>query len=99
MRELLYTPLSWLYGLAVNFRHRLFDWGVLKGEQFDIPIICIGNIKSCRRVSFNTVTFYNFFQHGRYGNVIVYNKYFVRHIFLLYTIKHFLYYEILLHLQ
>ena len=44
MRELLYTPLSWLYGLAVNFRHRLFDWGVLKGEQFDIPIICIGNI-------------------------------------------------------
>ena len=31
MRELLYTPLSWLYGLAVNFRHRLFDWGVLKG--------------------------------------------------------------------
>ena len=44
MRELLYTPLSWLYGLAVNFRHRLFDWGVLKSEQFDIPIICIGNI-------------------------------------------------------
>lgn len=44
MRELLYVPLSWLYSLAVNFRHRLFDWGVLKSEQFDIPIICIGNI-------------------------------------------------------
>lgn len=44
MRELLYVPLSWLYSMAVNFRHRLFDWGVLKSEQFDIPIICIGNI-------------------------------------------------------
>ena len=44
MRELLYVPLSWLYSLAVNFRHRLFDWGVLKSEEFDIPIVCIGNI-------------------------------------------------------
>ena len=44
MRDLLYVPLSWLYAMAVNFRHRLFDWGVFKSEQFDIPIICIGNI-------------------------------------------------------
>lgn len=44
MRDLLYAPLSWLYSLAVNFRHRLFDWGVLKSEQYDIPIVCIGNI-------------------------------------------------------
>ncbi|MBR5465541.1 MAG: tetraacyldisaccharide 4'-kinase [Alistipes sp.] len=44
MRDLLYVPLSLLYSMAVNFRHRLFDWGVLKSEKFDIPIICIGNI-------------------------------------------------------
>lgn len=44
MRDLLYLPLSWLYSLAVNFRHCLFDWGILKSEQFDIPIVCIGNI-------------------------------------------------------
>ncbi|MBR4052557.1 MAG: tetraacyldisaccharide 4'-kinase [Alistipes sp.] len=44
MRDLLYIPLSWLYSMAVNFRHRLFDWGVLKSEEFDIPIVCIGNI-------------------------------------------------------
>ena len=35
---------AWLYKLGVMFRHRLFDWGVLKSEKFDIPIVCIGNI-------------------------------------------------------
>ncbi|MDO4758258.1 MAG: tetraacyldisaccharide 4'-kinase [Rikenellaceae bacterium] len=44
MRDLLYMPLSFLYGMVVNLRHNLFDWGVLKSEKFDIPIICIGNI-------------------------------------------------------
>lgn len=44
MREILYAPLALLYRLAVTFRHRLFDWGLLKSEKFDIPIICIGNI-------------------------------------------------------
>ncbi len=44
MREIFYAPLALLYRLAVTFRHRLFDWGMLKSEKFDIPIICIGNI-------------------------------------------------------
>ena len=44
MRNLLFVPLAFLYRLGVMFRHRLFDWGVLKSERFDIPIICIGNI-------------------------------------------------------
>lgn len=44
MRELLFAPLAFLYRLAVSFRHNLFDWGFLKSEKFDIPIICIGNI-------------------------------------------------------
>lgn len=37
-------PFSWLYGLIVYFRNKFFDWGILKQEKFDIPIICIGNI-------------------------------------------------------
>ncbi|MBR5850829.1 MAG: tetraacyldisaccharide 4'-kinase [Alistipes sp.] len=44
MRELLLAPLALLYRLAVTFRHHLFDWGILKSERFDVPIICIGNI-------------------------------------------------------
>lgn len=37
-------PLSWLYGLVVNVRNRLFDRGILKSVKFDIPIICVGNL-------------------------------------------------------
>lgn len=42
--KLLLAPVAWFYRLAVTVRHRLFDWGFLKSERFDIPIICIGNI-------------------------------------------------------
>lgn len=44
MKRLLLAPLAALYKLAVTIRHRLFDWGVLKSERFDIPVVCIGNI-------------------------------------------------------
>ena len=37
-------PLSWLYGLAVKLRNLLFDVGVLKSRNFDVPIISVGNI-------------------------------------------------------
>lgn len=37
-------PFSWLYGLTVFFRNKLFDWNILKREEFDIPVICVGNI-------------------------------------------------------
>ncbi|BEH00571.1 tetraacyldisaccharide 4'-kinase [Bacteroides sedimenti] len=37
-------PLSFLYGLGVNLRNKLFDWGILKSKSYEIPIICIGNI-------------------------------------------------------
>lgn len=37
-------PISWLYGFVVCIRNRLFKWGILKSEEFDIPVICIGNI-------------------------------------------------------
>ena len=44
MLKCLLAPVAALYKAGVMFRHRLFDWGVLKSERFDIPIICIGNI-------------------------------------------------------
>ena len=44
MFKFLLYPASWLYKMAVLFRHQLFDWGILHSEKFDIPVICIGNI-------------------------------------------------------
>lgn len=37
-------PFSWLYGVIVCLRNRFFKWGIFKREEFDIPVICIGNI-------------------------------------------------------
>ena len=37
-------PLSWLYGLGVNFRNMLFEMGILKSRSFDVPVISVGNI-------------------------------------------------------
>ena len=37
-------PLSWLYGIGVGFRNQLFNIGLLKQHDYDIPIISVGNI-------------------------------------------------------
>lgn len=37
-------PFSWLYGIGVGLRNKLFDWGWLRSESFDAPVICIGNL-------------------------------------------------------
>lgn len=37
-------PFSWLYGFIVYIRNKFFDWGILKHKEFDIPVICIGNV-------------------------------------------------------
>lgn len=37
-------PLSWLYGMGVGLRNKLFDWGWLRSKSFDVPVICIGNL-------------------------------------------------------
>lgn len=44
MLKILLYPVSLVYRLVIWFRHKLFDWGVLKSEEFDIPIICVGNL-------------------------------------------------------
>ncbi len=42
--NLLYVLLSWLYGLVVYIRNKLFDIRILRQSTYDIPIICVGNI-------------------------------------------------------
>lgn len=44
MKDLLLKLASVLYGAAIKLRHMLFDANILRGEKFDIPIICVGNI-------------------------------------------------------
>ena len=37
-------PVSWIYGAVVSTRNKLFDIGILKSTDFEVPTICIGNI-------------------------------------------------------
>lgn len=43
IRKWLY-PLSWIYGMGVEFRSWLFSTGVLKSKSYPLPVICVGNI-------------------------------------------------------
>lgn len=43
-KKIYLLPVSWIYGLVVFARNKLFDLNVLKQKSYDIPIICIGNI-------------------------------------------------------
>ena len=43
MRLLLYL-FSIIYGVFIRLRNTLFDYGILKSETHEIPIICIGNL-------------------------------------------------------
>ena len=40
----LLTPLSWIYGAGVWIRQMGFNTGSLKQEEFDVPVISIGNV-------------------------------------------------------
>lgn len=42
--RIILLPFSWLYGLIIFIRNKLYDKGVFKSEKFTIPVICIGNI-------------------------------------------------------
>jgi len=44
-RHLLW-PFAVLYGLGVWFRNRLFDLGIPPSKQFDVPVICVGNLEA-----------------------------------------------------
>lgn len=40
----LLTPLSWIYGAVVWVRNKLFDVHIFKENEFDVPVIGVGNI-------------------------------------------------------
>lgn len=44
MKYLLLLPFSWIYGLVVYIRNQMYDFGILKTREFDVPVISIGNI-------------------------------------------------------
>ena len=44
MKQLLLKIASLIYGACIRFRHFLFDVGILSSTEYDIPIICVGNI-------------------------------------------------------
>ncbi len=42
--KLLLAPISLLYGLGISLRNFFYKKGVLKGVEFDIPLISVGNL-------------------------------------------------------
>jgi tetraacyldisaccharide 4'-kinase len=43
-KNLILAPLAFLYGLVVFVRNKCFDFGLIKGEKFTLPVISVGNI-------------------------------------------------------
>ena len=43
MRFLL-LPISLLYHIVLNIRHKLYDWHILRSQRFEYPVICVGNL-------------------------------------------------------
>ena len=44
LSKLVLLPCSKLYGAITYTRNKLFDMKVLKQTEFDIPIVCVGNL-------------------------------------------------------
>jgi len=42
--RLILFPLSLLYGLIIIVRNWCYDLGIFKSVQFDLPVICVGNL-------------------------------------------------------
>lgn len=40
----LLTPLSWLYGAVAGVRNWMFESKILSSVEYDIPVICVGNL-------------------------------------------------------
>lgn len=40
----LLTPLSWIYGAVTWARNKMFDIGWLPQQEFDVPVVSVGNI-------------------------------------------------------
>ncbi len=44
LSTLVLMPLSKIYGMVTAVRNRMFDTGILKQQEFDVPVVVIGNI-------------------------------------------------------
>ncbi|MBE9487731.1 MAG: tetraacyldisaccharide 4'-kinase [Bacteroidetes bacterium] len=44
MKFLLY-PLMIIFSIGIRLRHLLYDMGLLKSKSFDVPILCVGNLR------------------------------------------------------
>ncbi len=44
LKAIFLYPLSLIYAFVVGFRNVLFDFGILKHKEFDIPVISVGNL-------------------------------------------------------
>ena len=44
MMDAMLTPFSWLYGSGVWLRNKAFDFGLLPQEEFEVPVVSVGNI-------------------------------------------------------
>lgn len=42
--KILLSPISWIYGLVVGIRNRLFDLQILPTRQVSVATICVGNL-------------------------------------------------------
>lgn len=42
--RILLFPFAIMYGIIMHVRNKMFDWGLLKSECFDVPVISVGNI-------------------------------------------------------
>ncbi|MCH5233372.1 MAG: tetraacyldisaccharide 4'-kinase, partial [Muribaculaceae bacterium] len=38
------TPLSWIYGAVMGIRNWLFENKLLKSNEYDVPLIGVGNL-------------------------------------------------------
>lgn len=43
-KKILLYPLSLIYGAITSFRNFLYNTTIIESVQFDIPVICIGNL-------------------------------------------------------
>ena len=38
------APLTCIYRMVIGLRNKLFDWKILPSEEFDIPVVSVGNL-------------------------------------------------------
>ncbi len=44
LKLIIFYPVSLIYGFVVRIRNLMFEYGILKSTEFDIPVIVVGNI-------------------------------------------------------